>query len=123
MGENSSGFTNEQSLLGGAFSRDLVDQKSKSLLFPGPGGGGGGGGMVTNDLCIMIDKRLKDQTNLVKSHVYWQMMTYDAMALIIFRLIFLLSPFCWRQNYLADIENLVYLFCKWANKNVYNHKL
>ena len=28
----SSGFTNEQSPQGGAFSRDLLDQKSKSLL-------------------------------------------------------------------------------------------
>ena len=37
MGENSSGFTNEQSPQGGAFSRDLLDQKSKSPLFPGPG--------------------------------------------------------------------------------------
>ena len=26
-----------------AFSGDLLDQKSKSLLFPGPGGRGGGG--------------------------------------------------------------------------------
>ena len=49
-GENS-GFTNEQSPQGEAFSRDLLDQKSKSLLFPrcvcvcvGGGGGGGGGG-------------------------------------------------------------------------------
>ena len=40
-GENSSGFTNEQSPQGGAFSRNLLDQKSKSPLFPGPGGGGG----------------------------------------------------------------------------------
>ena len=49
MGVNSSGFTNEQSPLGGAFNRDLLDQKSKSLLFPGcvcVGGGGGGGGHV-----------------------------------------------------------------------------
>ena len=37
-GGNSRGFTNEQSPQGGAFSRDLLDQKSKSLLFPGPGG-------------------------------------------------------------------------------------
>ena len=28
-GENSSGFTNEQDQQGGAFSRDLLDQKSK----------------------------------------------------------------------------------------------
>ena len=35
MGENSSGFTNEQSLQDGAFSRDLLDRKSKSPLFPG----------------------------------------------------------------------------------------
>ena len=49
MGENSSGFTNEQFPQGGAFSRDLLDQKSKSPLFPGPGGGGG---VVTNDWCI-----------------------------------------------------------------------
>ena len=40
-GENSSGFTNEQSPQGGAFSRDLLDQKSKSLLFPGGGVGRG----------------------------------------------------------------------------------
>ena len=40
-GENSSGFTNEQSPQGGAFSGDLLDQKSKSPLFPGSGGGGG----------------------------------------------------------------------------------
>ena len=39
-GVNSSGFTNEQSPQGGAFNRDLLDQKSKSQLFPGPGGGG-----------------------------------------------------------------------------------
>ena len=38
MRENSSDFTNKQSPQGGAFSRDLLDQKSKSLLFPGPGG-------------------------------------------------------------------------------------
>ena len=38
MWENSSGFTNEQSPQGGAFSRDLLDQKSKSPLFRGPGG-------------------------------------------------------------------------------------
>ena len=37
-GENSSSFTNEQSPQGGAFNRDLLDQKSKSPLFPGPGG-------------------------------------------------------------------------------------
>ena len=37
-GEKSSGFTNEQSPQGGDFSRDLLDQKSKSPLFPGPGG-------------------------------------------------------------------------------------
>ena len=30
--------TNEQSPQGGAFSRDLLDQKSKSPLFHGPGG-------------------------------------------------------------------------------------
>ena len=47
MGENSSGFTNEQSLGGGTFSRDLLDQKSKSPLFPG-----GVGCVVTNDWCI-----------------------------------------------------------------------
>ena len=33
MGENSSGFTNEQFPQGGAFSRDLLDHKSKSPLF------------------------------------------------------------------------------------------
>ena len=44
-GENSSNFTNEQSPQGRAFSGDLLDQKSKSLLFPGPGWGA----MVTND--------------------------------------------------------------------------
>ena len=49
MGENNSGFTNEQSPQGGAFSRDLLDQKSKSPLFPGPGGGAA----VSNDWCIM----------------------------------------------------------------------
>ena len=49
MGENSSGFTNEQSPQGGAFSRDLLDQKSKSPLFPGPGGA-----VVTNDWCINV---------------------------------------------------------------------
>ena len=48
-GENSSGFTNEQYLHSGAFSRDLLDQKSKSRLFPGVGGWGGGGGVVTNE--------------------------------------------------------------------------
>ena len=43
--ENSSGFTNEQSRQVGAFSRDLLDQKSfKSQLFPGPWGA-----VVTND--------------------------------------------------------------------------
>ena len=40
----SSGFTNEQSPQGQAFSRDLLDQKSKSPLFPGAGGA-----VVTND--------------------------------------------------------------------------
>ena len=44
MRENSSGFTNEQSPQGGAFSRDLLDQKSKSPLFPGPEGS-----VVTNE--------------------------------------------------------------------------
>ena len=44
VGGDSSGFINEQSLKGGAFSRDLLDQKSKSLLFPGAGGA-----VVTND--------------------------------------------------------------------------
>ena len=38
MGKNTSGFTYEQSPQGGAFSRDLLDQKSK-LLLPGAGGG------------------------------------------------------------------------------------
>ena len=33
-------FTNEQFPQGGAFSGDLMDQKSKSLLFPEPGGRG-----------------------------------------------------------------------------------
>ena len=37
-GENSSGFTNKQSPQGVVFSRDLLDQKSKSPLFPGAGG-------------------------------------------------------------------------------------
>ena len=45
-GENSSGFTNEQFPRGGAFSRDLLDQKSKTPLFPGAGGWGS---VVTND--------------------------------------------------------------------------
>ena len=35
QGENSSGFTKEQSPQGGAFSGHLLDQKSKSPLFPG----------------------------------------------------------------------------------------
>ena len=39
-GKNSSGFTNEHSPQGGAFSGDLLDQKLKSPLFPGPGGRG-----------------------------------------------------------------------------------
>ena len=39
-GENSSGFTNEQSPQGRAFSGDLLDQKSKSPLFLGAGGRG-----------------------------------------------------------------------------------
>ena len=43
MGGNSSGFINEQSPEGWAFSGDLLDQKSKSLLFPV-----GGGAVVTN---------------------------------------------------------------------------
>ena len=43
MVENSSGFTNEQFPQGGAFSRDLLDHKLKSLLFLGVGGGEGGG--------------------------------------------------------------------------------
>ena len=38
MGENSSGFTSEHSLLGGAYSGDLLDQKSKSPIFHGGGG-------------------------------------------------------------------------------------
>ena len=42
----SSGFTNEQSPQGRAFSGDLLDQKSKSPLFPVVRGGGG---VVTND--------------------------------------------------------------------------
>ena len=41
----SSGFTNEQSPQGRAFSGDLLDQKSKSPLFPRAGWGG----VVTND--------------------------------------------------------------------------
>ena len=41
----SSGFTNEQSPQGRAFSEDLLDQKLKSPLFPGAGGGA----VVTND--------------------------------------------------------------------------
>ena len=36
---NSSGFTNQQSPQGGAFSRDLLDQNAKSPLFPGVGEG------------------------------------------------------------------------------------
>ena len=40
-GENSSGFTNQQFPQGGAFSRDLLDQKSKKHYSPGLGGGGG----------------------------------------------------------------------------------
>ena len=51
MLENCSGFTNEQSLQGRAFSRDLTDQKAKSPLFPGDGGGGGKS-MITNNWCI-----------------------------------------------------------------------
>ena len=42
MGENGSGFTNEHSPQGEAFSGDLLDQKSKSQLFPRGGGVGGG---------------------------------------------------------------------------------
>ena len=45
-GENSRGFTNKHFPQGGAFSGDLLDQKSKSMLFPVLGGGGG---MFTND--------------------------------------------------------------------------
>ena len=42
-GENSSGFTNEQSLQGGAFrGGGLLDQKSTSLLFSRGGVGVGG---------------------------------------------------------------------------------
>ena len=41
-GENSSGFTDKQSPQGRAFSGDLLDQKSKSPLFPGAGGGESG---------------------------------------------------------------------------------
>ena len=37
-----------QSLHGGALSGDLLDQKSKSLLFPGTGGA-----VATNDWCII----------------------------------------------------------------------
>ena len=47
-GENSSGYTNEQSPQGGASSGDLLDQKSKVPSRYSPGGGGGGG-MNTND--------------------------------------------------------------------------
>ena len=43
-GENSSGFTNEQSPQDGAFSGDLLEQKSKSRHSPGPGVCVGGGG-------------------------------------------------------------------------------
>ena len=48
VGENSIGFTNKPSPQGGTYSGDwlgdLLDQKSKSPVFPG-----GGGAMVTND--------------------------------------------------------------------------
>ena len=46
-GENSSGFTNEQSPKGGAFSGDLLE-KSQSPRFS-PRVGGWGRGLVTND--------------------------------------------------------------------------
>ena len=49
-GENSGGFTNDQSPQGGAYSGYLLDQMSKSPLFPG----GGGEGVVTNDYCIIV---------------------------------------------------------------------
>ena len=42
MGENSCGFSNGQSPLGGPFSRDMLYQKSKSPLFPVAVGRGGG---------------------------------------------------------------------------------
>ena len=48
---NRSGFT-KQSPQGGAYSRDLLDQKSKYPLFPKAGVGWGGGGgcrIITND--------------------------------------------------------------------------
>ena len=44
-GENGHGFTNWLSPQCGAFSRDLLNEKSKSPLFPRAGGGG----FVTND--------------------------------------------------------------------------
>ena len=47
-GKNSSGFTNEQSSQGGAFGVDLLNEKSKSPLFPRDLGGWGGA-VVTND--------------------------------------------------------------------------
>ena len=40
-------WDNEQSPQGGAFSRDLLDQRSKYPLYPG------GGALVTNDECIL----------------------------------------------------------------------
>ena len=46
-GGNGNGF-NEQSPQGGAFSGNLLDQNTKSPLFPGCVCGGGGGGVVTN---------------------------------------------------------------------------
>ena len=48
MGKNISGFTNEQFPQCGTLSGDLLDQKSKSPLFPG-----GVGAVVTNDWSIM----------------------------------------------------------------------
>ena len=44
-GEYSSGFTNGQSPQGGSFCGDLLDQKTKSTLFPS----GGVGCVVTID--------------------------------------------------------------------------
>ena len=45
-------FTSRVSPQGGDFTRDLLDRKSKSRLFPGPGGA-----VVTIDWCIKRNRK------------------------------------------------------------------
>ena len=72
VGENSSGFTKEQSPQGGAFSRDLLVQKSNSPLFPGAEGGGRGYKQLVHNRYVCFYR----YNNCIKIFLHYKVLHY-----------------------------------------------